>query len=691
MFYALARKATRVILCVIVVLIGYATATQAATEPKSPGLRYITLPCTLDGSELGEVDSVIDAANHLVSISDEPILEWLKPVVLPAYIDRLQERMNGKHELTVQDISSTGLGLEYDTTQLELRLIVPVEARKRVDLHLGGGRSERAEPGVLNASDVSAYLNFRGAREYLAGTRNGWQPLILDFDGATTILGTTFEGIATYRGPSAFAMDSGWSRGDLRLVRDFPNTRLRVSAGDVSYGLDGFQGFRRIGGISVGRDFGLQPYRSSAPSGLTSLMLDRRSRVDVIVNGQRVESLTLAPGQYNVRDFPFASGPNDVSLRITDEVGRIQTVNFPFVYDATVLGRGEHDFHYAAGFAATPTAHGRKYAKDQVLGSFFHAVGITDQVTVGANFQADSDERIGGLEARWAAPFGTLRLDAAGSIVSGIKNGYALRLSYRYVGVSNAQSTGRSVEFTSVYRSPTFATFGVAQPVNPVALDFGVRYGQRLFGKLYGSLGFSYQRGRQGLRDSRSIDAGLSTSFSESLNVYLLAGRARHSSGRSETRVFLAVSWFPVGSNHSVTASRDTRSHDNQLQWHYTPRHNVHSFEADAVAERTHLQDQFRAEAEYKGYRFTTSVFQSSILDRTGTSGDQHSTTLRLGSALAFADGHIGVSRPITDSFAIISPHRALKGHPVDVNPYSGRADAQTGLLGPAVLPDLAS
>ena len=103
------------------------------------------------------------------------------------------------------------------------------------------------------------------------------------------------------------------------------------------------------------------------------------------------------------------------------------------------------------------------------------------------------------------------------------------------------------------------------------------------------------------------------------------------------------------------------------------------------------MQDQFRAEAEYKGYRFTTSVFQSSILDRTGTSGDQHSTTLRLGSALAFADGHIGVSRPITDSFAIISPHRALKGHPVDVNPYSGRADAQTGLLGPAVLPDLAS
>ena len=117
----------------------------------------------------------------------------------------------------------------------------------------------------------------------------------------------------------------------------------------------------------------------------------------------------------------------------------------------------------------------------------------------------------------------------------------------------------------------------------------------------------------------------------------------------------------------------------------------MHSFEADAVAERTHEQDQFRAEAEYKGYRFTSSVFHTSSLDRTGTGSDQHSTTVTVGSALAFADGHFGVSRPITDSFVIVSPHPSLRGYAVDVNPYSGRADAQSGLLGAAVLPDLTS
>ncbi|MCH7943439.1 MAG: hypothetical protein IIB67_09445, partial [Proteobacteria bacterium] len=61
-----------------------------------------------------------------------------------------------------------------------------------------------------------------------------------------------------------------------------------------------------------------------------------------------------------------------------------------------------------------------------------------------------------------------------------------------------------------------------------------------------------------------------------------------------------------------------------------------------------------------------------------------------LSSAIAFADGYVGISRPIADSFAIIVPHNSMADSLIGVNPGIGGWDAASW-PGPAVLSSLRS
>ena len=65
-------------------------------------------------------------------------------------------------------------------------------------------------------------------------------------------------------------------------------------------------------------------------------------------------------------------------------------------------------------------------------------------------------------------------------------------------------------------------------------------------------------------------------------------------------------------------------------------------------------------------------------------------SAVNLSSAIVFADGYVGISRPIGDSFAIVAPHDSMAGTFIGVNPTLSGWDAASG-PGPAVLSDLRS
>jgi outer membrane usher protein len=657
-----------------------------AAEPEVG--QHVEIPIFLDKEELGVIDTAF-AANgiDLDSVDASAVLIFLHPVLLPDVFMQIEMLSSADGRLSPAAFGEAGLGLEFDAAQLTLRLVVPANVRRGVDLRLGASDGYHANrmPPELPAA-VSGYLNLRAAGDHIVSSVGSeWQPAILDFDGAVNVLGNVLEGTATKRGGGA------WSRGDVRFIHDFVSHRTRLAAGDVGASLAGFQTFQRAGGISFGRAFNLQPYRSSAPTGQTTLLIERQSRVDVLVNGLRVGTLNLGPGQYNVRDFPFAAGTNDVSLRVVDEVGRTQDIDFPFVFDSSVLAAKEQDYQYMIGFAAMSTPSGRSYDTKEPVASLTHSLGLTDQLTIGVNAQGSRHQQMAGLQGRAATKAGAFRLDVAGSRIEDGTSGYAVQLQYRYVDTIGERTHGRSAEIVAGYRSRRFAGLGVLAPDNPVALDVGVRYGQRILGDVFGSVGGSWQNGRAGSPNAYTADLSVSKSIFRDVNAYLSASRSKRLSGRVENRIFLSLLWYPRSSGHSISSSYDSRARAATVGWHHSPMRTVNVIETDVAVTRSPESHGIRAEANYTGYRFDARVFQTADFGRGPDNGNSYRTSINAGTALAFADGHFGVSRPISDSFALIAPHRLLRGHTVEVNGAGQTPEAKTDLFGPAVLPELTS
>lgn len=656
-----------------------------AEAKKPPAATRLEIPLRIEKLPLGEVAAFISSRDELLAFDGPALLKLLERFLVPEKLQSLRAKIVSGGRIAADDIRSEGIAVDYDIGRIEASLRVPLDMRTTQSLSLANPYGVDRKD-ILPPADVSGYVNVLSGHDFVPD-RDGPTPIVTDLDGALNLYGNVLEGVGTYRDIGA----ARWARGDTRIVRDDPESRTRLSVGDISYGVGGFQSFRRAGGVAIARNFGLQPYRSSAPVGETDLSLDRNARVDVIVNGQRMRTLDLTPGRYNVRDLPLVGGTNDVTLRIVDEVGRVEVIRFPFVFDSSVLAEGEQDFGYAVGFPSTVTNAGRIYDRADRVVSAFHTFGLTDQVTLGGNYQASRHVNVMGAEMRLATAIGTFRTDLSASESSFAGAGGAFRIQHRFTETPSATSRGRFLASTATYRTPAFATISQTSASNPIALSLGVLFGQRLSETVYGSLGVARQFARDGQPNLTTGDASVSFQVAEDVTASLLLSTRQASYGGSDSRIFFGISWFPRGSGQRVGSSYDTSERARRLDWSYTPIMRIDGIQADVALGRDAGRDTIDSNVGYTGYRFTSSASHATMTERGDGNSTHPRTRINFGTALAFAGGHVAVTRPINDSFALFVPHPSLVGQDIEVNPIGDTPQARTDALGTAVLAELNS
>lgn len=586
--------------------------------------------------------------------------------------------------LPLGDFAAAGLVIVYDGFDAVLCMTPDAARMRRQEISI---KSPQVSPedAVVPPARLSAYLNMRGGMEYVSadnGMPDGRQPVRLDFDGAVNFRGTVIEAQADYleNDPRSFR------RGDVRMVRDFPGLMLRAAAGDLSYPVTSFQSFQPMLGVSLARNFSLQPYRVTVPTGDTSFVVQTPSRVDILVNGQRLRSLRLEPGSYDVSDFPVADGANDVTLMITDATGQVEMRRFPLLADRQLLKKGLHAYAYSAGITADKSGRQIEYAADRPAFSGFHRYGVTETMTVGA--QAQGDEDVQQLGASWlkATDYGTFGIDAAGSHMGGAGFDAAAQLSYRYADIQARQDFSAQLR----WRGADFAALGQLQPVNPASYEMAARYNFMLPWDVTSGLGGRYRFGRGDAPDDWSYTFNAGKSFSKGVTVSFTAEHRR----REGIGAFLSVSWAPPASAHSMQALADSFAGTQELRWDYRPAQDIGTAQAYATLLR---EDGGGVQAGgglgWRGYRGDVSLRHDTYRDVAGRSEDR--SQILAGTALAYADGVVALSRPISGSFVMLRQHETLAGQTIGVNP--SLAMAQTGAdsfrarmdhFGPAVLPD---
>ena len=658
---------------------------QAAGQLNPTGKPVVLTAPVMDGATyLGDATITIEA-DERVHFSARRLLDLLKNRVDAGALQTLESAATAGRPLTASAFQRAGILVRYNPQALEVQLDIAPGSRASRSLALSD-ISERRGGTFVEPAQYSAYVSVRGSLDYVhQGADRGFDVPVMFIDGAARVRGIVIESEANFQ-PGAREAD--FQRRGTRAVYDDQDNLIRWTAGDLLALGRGFQSAPEITGLSLYRSYSvLEPQAIIRPRGDRSFRLDRRSTVEVSVNDQLVRRIELDPGSYDLRDFPFTQGANDVRLRITDDAGRSETVRYNIFLDQAQLARGLSEFGLYAGVLAPLGRAGPRYSDELALTGFYRR-GISDGLTLGGNIQIDGHGWMGGPEAVLATPFGSFAGFAAASNVKGYGKGWASILTFqRPIVRSDGRSDSLSLSIET--RSRDFGPIGTLRPFNPFVYEVGGGYSRSFTDTIYAGIDARYSKGRGEQRDVASVRATMGWRISDNLSF---TGDARYEKDAfgSDVGAFLSLT-YRIGRYSSLRGDFDTRFNRARMTYQTYRGSGVGAYNLNADIERSDGGVGASVNANYFANRAELGLSHFGTFEgEFGPSTSQRSS-LRFGTALGVADGAVSWGRPVYDSFAVVEAHRSLKGADVVLDPSPAGATAHTGALGTALYSSLTS
>lgn len=592
--------------------------------------------------------------------------------------------VDGEPHVSLRSVQ--GLVFRFDERTAQLSITAEPRLLAASRLTLASSRS----PVRLSAG-TSAYLNYAltasggassgDARPGLA-TEAGWR-------SGNTLFLTDAITVERASGIRPVRLTSALSHED-------PATLQRLVVGDFLVpGRDLSVGYR-LAGVSISKAYSLDPYFIRFPTQSVRGSVAVPTELEVYIDGQRVRSERIRPGEFELSDIVSYGGARSVEVVLRDAFGRIQQLDYSFYFTEQPLQPGLHDYSYNLGtFRRNLGLTSGDYGS--VAASAFHRYGFNRWLTLGARLDATRAVSNAGPTATVVlGSAGVLNVSVLGSRLDG-RQGAAAALSYGYQ--ARRWSAGMSLraedrDFAAVAERPLRTNRR-----REASLGASWRLGNR--DTL--SLNHSFLTTRPPAssaapepEDGQNI-AALSARRVTSLTYTrpLVAGRAslissishvKQALNGSHNEVFLALN-IPFGFTHSV--GTNVRTGGGQTTGGVRlvksqPRGEGLGYAiATDVAEDAQRTSRF-ASADVQ-YNAPSAVARAEYRRLSVGQGSDENYRLSLASNLSYVDGHLAAGRPVTGGFAVVKVGE-LAGVDVLVN---GQPAARTGIGGRAYLPSL--
>lgn len=347
----------------------------ATSGPDAPVLLADTVPIPSDGEELylqvslnrtdtGKLARFIRRDGRLYASIDT--------------LRRIGFRLPGSPGDSIALDSLPGLVFRYDAALQRLSLDAPLSLLS-LDTNVlntpDGTDAPRAtaSPGALlnydlYASQQGRTSNLTGATELrLFGFGNG----VFSNTAVTRAYRDRGE---DWRGETV-RLDSNWQL-------SFPERAISITLGDTDSGFLGWTRPVRLGGIRIGRDFGLQPYRITTPLPAFLGEVAMPSAVDLYVNGIKQYSGDVPAGPFQLATVPGINGAGNAQIVVTDAFGRTRTLDFSFYATQQLLAKGLSDWSVSTGMVREDYGiRSFSYASDPVASATLR-YGVSDRFTV---------------------------------------------------------------------------------------------------------------------------------------------------------------------------------------------------------------------------------------------------------------------------------------------------------------------
>ncbi|WP_068081140.1 fimbria/pilus outer membrane usher protein [Novosphingobium rosa] len=663
---------------------------------------------------LGDVDITI-APDDTLSIKTEDLAIALAHTVRPDKLDDLRAAGDPNGQITPFALLKLGYLVHYDAGNAELVVEIDPASMSSRDLNFGREGFRKIQPD--HSQPVSAFINYRlGVISRIYGDGSHNPGVVGDVEAAGRLshrLG--FENYFTFDSTA----DRPFLRNASRLIYDLPYDGIRVTAGDLVSSTTAFQADQQISGISASH-LRSQLAGLTTPPGLhgRSLVIERDSDVQVMVNGLIIGAMHLAPGNYDLRNLPITQGANNFTVIVTDNTGQRREYAFSLVNSAQLLTPGQSEFNVSVGVLAPLGLSGPHYTSEPAMQGYYNR-GLTETLTMGVNVEATKRMQLVGASAIMGLPLGLISLDLSGSHAYGNMSGGAVRLQYSYARPPRNGGQSANLDIYVEYDSPHFLVPSAAGTLTPpqtflpvtglnsfdlstyntralqLSVNASVPLIKRVSLRLTGSYSMQRTLGDTGLLSAQLVFPG---PFRSTLGVgadYNFAPRPTEGSGvvlaRGLSFQFSLTKRF--GANAVLSGSGDR--FNQQANFSRTPTRAVDDWYLNASAMRdtsnTAGADTRNTTASmvagYETNRGDVEVSATSNLSSSGKLQSQQIGAYMLGS-LVYAGGAVGIGPRIDDAFAIFTRDPSLDGHQLTiVDRYGHLVRSRSGTFGPAVLP----
>jgi outer membrane usher protein len=552
-------------------------------------------------------------------------------------------------------LSSLGPDVSFalDPANLTLSVTVPPRWLGVTVLNMGVGRP----PGISYSSETSAFVN------YTANWRD-----FESFDGFAEG-GLSVGGKLLYSSVSRDATGN-LVRGQTNLTVDRRDNLQRIVLGDAFANAGELGGGAFLAGVSVARDYGLDPYFIPYPTMTLGGAVTTPSRADIYVDGALVRREELPPGQFDLTNLQLPTGSGNVQVVIRDAFGQERVFANPFYATTQLLAQGYQDYSYSLGFrrdnVGTASAD---YGSLVFLGR--HRFGWTDSVTPEARIEAGRQLASGGVGVAWRVASGEFSLDLAGSRDHG-KAGGAGSFSYRFIG--------RPVSFGLLLRrqSERYATVSFSASDDRPTLDVNAFAGVQLSGRLSITGQYTLSQMRDAPETRRaSVIASLTTQRLGS--VFLSIGRSSLA-GTAGTDAFLGYSYAFAGNTvASVSYARQQGAGTTNVNVQ-RPLPVGEGIGYQASASTASGSSQGSGLFQYQGPfgRYDFEVVHSGGID---------TKTVSVTGGVVMIGGALLPTRTVGDSFALVRVPGVDGVTALANNQPVGRTDASGDVLVPNLLP----
>ena len=185
------------------------------------------------------------------------------------------------------------------------------------------------------------------------------------------------------------------------LEPDFPDSATTLEVGDFYSGFVDWTRPVRLGGVQIGRNYGLQPYRvlTPTPSFLGQAVVP--STVELYVDGLRQYSGQVPVGPFQLAAQPGISGTGNAQVVVTDAFGRMQTLDFSFYGTQQLLAKGLSDWSVGVGQLREDFGQRSFGYDDRSVASASWRGGISDAFTGEAHAEGGGGLAQAGIGGWW--------------------------------------------------------------------------------------------------------------------------------------------------------------------------------------------------------------------------------------------------------------------------------------------------